>query len=116
MPYPLTITIDQTGDGRFRASYSDPAMAQSEPGASESSVTRRQAGVTRSIEADNFVILMGQLKDVLGPVLIRECAGVELALDADEDAEDLADARAAMEDVRKNGGTSWGQVDDEMGL
>ena len=30
-----------------------------------------------------------------------------LAADADEDAKDLADARAALEDVRKNGGSPW---------
>lgn len=108
MPFPLTITIDQTDDGRFRASYADPAMSQSD--------SPRRAGLTRSMEAENFAVLMDQLKDVLGPALIRESAGVELAVDADEDAEDLADARAAMKDVRKNGGTPWEQVEAEMGF
>lgn len=118
MPYPLTITIDQTGDGRFRASYSDPARVQSdlEPGFSAPIVTPRQAEATRSIEADNFAVLTDQLKGVLGSALIRDGADVETAADADEDAKDLADARAALEDVRKNGGSPWEQVEAEMGF
>ena len=117
MLYPVTITIDQKDDGRFRASYSDPAASQSdlETRDSGSIVSQRQAELTRSIEADNFSVLMDQLKDVLGSVMIRKSVGVELALAEDEDVEDLADARAAMEDVRENGGTPWEQVEAEMG-
>ncbi len=105
MSYPLTITIDQTGDGRFRASYFEPTAEQSglEGGTFTPSV---QPGVTRSIEAAKLGMLMDRLKDLLSFVG---------HLEADEDAEDLADARAAMEDVRKNGGTPWEQVEAEMG-
>ena len=39
--------------------------------------------------------------------MIRDGADVETAADADEGAKDLADARAALEDVRKNGGSPW---------
>ncbi len=106
LPYPLTITIDQTDDGRYRASYSTVAFEQS--GLEQSTpAPPEQSGVTRSIEAANLAILMDRLKELLGSVG---------HLDADEDATDLADARAAMEDVRKNGGTPWEQVEAEMGF
>lgn len=106
LPYPLTITINQTGDGRFRASCFEPTAEQS--GLEGGTLTPSgQPGVTRSIEAANLGMLMDRLKDLLGFVD---------HLEADEDAEDLADARAAMEDVRKNGGTPWEQVEAEMGF
>ena len=111
MPYPVTITIDQKDDGRFRASFSEP-----EPGPSGSIVGAGREGMTRSIEAADFPRLMDQLKDVLGSALIGDSSVVELAADADEDAADLADARVALEDVRKNGGTPWEQVEAEMGF
>ena len=118
MLYPLTITIDQTDDGRFRASFFDPALARSdlEPGPSGSIVGAGRDGMIRSIEAADFARLMDQLKDVLGSALILDDAGFKCAADADEDATDLADARVALEDVRQNGGIPWEQVEAEMGL
>lgn len=168
MPYPLTITIDQTKDGRYRASYSNPSMDRFDPSIGSIGVItmnprhrpraglilpcRRQppsgalgvlgrvgvamaawailaltpvvvlfsasilgpsrAGAARLIEADDLAKLMDQSKDVLAPVPIHESAG--FGHDVDEDAEDLADAKAAMDDVHENGGIPWKEVEAEM--
>ena len=118
MRYSLTVTIDQTDEGRFRASYSDPLASQPEkdPWVQGSIVRAEQAELTQSLEADNFATLMDRLKDVLDSLMVRESTRFGLASFADEDAEDLADARASMEDVRKNGGIPGEQVEAEMGF
>ena len=116
MQHPLTITIEQTGDGRYRACYSDPTTARSdaETKTSGSNPSPTHPGMSRSIEAENFDVLMDHLRDLLGPILTHDRAGLEVAIDADEDSADLADAREAMDDVRKNGGIPWEQVEAEM--
>lgn len=86
MSSPITIAVNQLDDGRYRAEV---------------------VGCSRgAIEAESLKELFDRLEEPVSEVL-----GM-----SDEDREDLAAARAGLEEVAKEGTIPWETVKNELGL